>query len=425
MLCRRDRGAGYHPPSLRIAGRFGQLAEASRKFPSVFVTQSLRPIPFIDLQAQRARLGRRVEERIERVLAHGAFVMGPEVVELEQQLASFAGVRHCVTCANGTDGLQMALRAREIGPGDAVIVPAFTFVAAAEAVSLVGATPVFADVREDDFNLDPLSIAPALAAARARGLRPAGIIAVDLFGQPADYERLETIAAEQGLYLVADAAQSFGAAIDGKRVGRFGHVTATSFFPSKPLGCYGDGGALFTDDDELAATMRSLRQHGQGADRYDHRRVGLNGRLDSIQAAVLLAKLELFEQEIAARQEIAGRYSRALVSHAGVPNLRPDVLSVWAQYTIRVPDRDRVAAALKADGIPTAIHYPRPLHHQPAYAEQPIAANGLARSERLAGEVLSLPMHAYLDAATQDHIVASLHRVAGGSDLGRITAAYR
>jgi dTDP-4-amino-4,6-dideoxygalactose transaminase len=389
------------------------------------VTQPLRPIPFIDLQAQRARLGRRVEERIERVLAHGAFVMGPEVIELEERLASFAGARHCITCANGTDGLQMALRALEIGPGDAVIVPAFTFVAAAEAVSLVGATPVFADVREEDFNLDPLCVVSAAAAARKRGLRPAGIIAVDLFGQPADHERLEAVAAEQGLYLIADAAQSFGAAIEGKRVGRFGHVTATSFFPSKPLGCYGDGGALFTDDGELAAVLRSLRQHGQGADRYDHRRVGLNGRLDSIQAAVLLAKLELFEPEIAARQEIAGRYHRALASCAVVPKARPGVLSVWAQYTIRIPERERVAAALKADGIPTAIHYPRPLHRQPAYKDCPVAANGLARSEKLSGEVLSLPMHAYLDPAVQDHIVASLHRIGGGDDFARTTAAER
>ncbi|WP_151177696.1 DegT/DnrJ/EryC1/StrS family aminotransferase [Hypericibacter terrae] len=389
------------------------------------MTQSLRPIPFIDLQAQRARLGRRVEERIERVLAHGAFIMGPEVGELERRLAAFAGVRHCITCANGTDGLQMALRARDIGPDDAVIVPAFTFVAAAEAVSLVGATPVFADVREEDFNLDPLSIAPAIAAARSAGLRPAGIIAVDLFGQPADYASLETIAAEQGLFLIADAAQSFGAALHGERVGRFGHVTATSFFPSKPLGCYGDGGALFTDDDELAAVMRSLRQHGQGSDRYDHQRVGLNGRLDSIQAAVLLAKLELFEQEIVARQEIAGRYDGALASHANLPRVRAGALSVWAQYTIRVADRDRVAEALKADGIPTAIHYPRPLHHQPAYAGFPIAGSGLARSEKLAGEVLSLPMHAYLDGVTQDHIVASLRRAVAGSDVGRTASGYR
>jgi dTDP-4-amino-4,6-dideoxygalactose transaminase len=388
------------------------------------VTQSLRPIPFVDLQAQRARLGRRIEERIDRVLAHGAFVMGPEVAELERQLASFVSARHCITCANGTDALQMALRAAEIGPGDAVIVPAFTFVAAAEAVSLVGATPVFADVHEDDFNLDPSSIAPALAAARAAGLRPAGIIAVDLFGQPANYPQLEAIAKEQGLFLIADAAQSFGASLDGKRVGRFGDVTATSFFPSKPLGCYGDGGALFTDDDELATVLRSLRQHGQGTDRYDHLRIGINGRLDSIQAAVLLVKLELFEQEIAARQEVARRYNRALAPYASVPTLRPGALSVWAQYTIRIADRDRVAAALKADGIPTAIHYPRPVHHQPAYADLPMAEN-LRRSERLAGEVLSLPMHAYLDAATQDHIVASLQRIVGAANTARSASGYR
>jgi dTDP-4-amino-4,6-dideoxygalactose transaminase len=406
-------------PSLLTTG------QGEPSFHLVSVTQSLRPIPFIDLQTQRARLGRRIEERIERVLAHGAFVMGPEVLELEQQLAGFTGARHCISCANGTDALQMALRAREIGPGDAVIVPAFTFVAAAETVSLVGATPVFADVCEEDFNLDPESIRPALAAARAAGLRPAGIIAVDLFGQPADYGRLEAIAEEEGLFLIADAAQSFGSALDGKRAGRFGHVTATSFFPSKPLGCYGDGGALFTDDDELAAILRSLRQHGQGEDRYDHQRVGINGRLDSIQAAVLLAKLETFGEEIVARQEVADEYGRALSAVAAVPVLRTGASSVWAQYTIRVLERDRVAAALKADGIPTAIHYPRPLHHQPAYAGSPIAATGLARSERLAGEVLSLPMHAYLDLATQDHIVASLHRAVGGTGLGRAASGYR
>jgi dTDP-4-amino-4,6-dideoxygalactose transaminase len=362
---------------------------------------------------------------MERVLAHGAFIMGPEVGELEQRLASFSGARHCIACANGTDALQMALRARGIGPGDAVIVPAFTFVAAAEVVSLVGATPVFADVREEDFNIDPTSIGSALTAAQAAGLRPAGVIAVDLFGQPADYEPIEAMAAEKGLFLIADAAQSFGAALDGKRVGRFGHVTTTSFFPSKPFGCYGDGGALFTDDDELAAVLRSLRQHGQGSDRYDHQRVGINGRLDSIQAAVLLAKLDLFEQEIAARQAIAGRYSDALASLAAVPRLRPGILSVWAQYTIRIADRDRVAEALKADGIPTAIHYPRPLHHQPAYSGLPVAETGLPRSERLAGEVLSLPMHAYLDLVTQDHIVTSLHRILSGTAFGRTASGYR
>ncbi|MFZ5791663.1 MAG: DegT/DnrJ/EryC1/StrS family aminotransferase [Pseudomonadota bacterium] len=372
------------------------------------MTQSLRPIPFIDLQAQRARLGRRIEERIERVLAHGAFVMGPEVAELETQLAAFVGARHCVSCASGTDALLIALRARRIGPGDAVIVPSFTFVAAAETVALVGAVPVFADVRESDFTLDPASVPGALAAARARGLRPAAIIAVDLYGQPADYPALTDIARAEGLFLLADAAQSFGAALAGRRAGSFGDATATSFFPSKPLGCYGDGGALFTDDDELARMFRSLRQHGQGTDRYDHRMVGINGRLDTLQAAVLLAKLESFEEEIAARQDVANRYNQALASLVTVPTVRPGALSVWAQYTIRLPARDRIAALLKTEGIPTAIHYPRPVHRQPAYADYPVARGGVGASERLSADVLSLPMHAYLDPVTQDRILGSL-----------------
>jgi dTDP-4-amino-4,6-dideoxygalactose transaminase len=374
------------------------------------VTQSLRSIPFIDLQAQRVRLGRRIEERIERVLAHGVFVMGPEVAELETQLAAFVGARHCVSCASGTDALQIALRARRIGPGDAVIVPSFTFVAAAETVALVGAVPVFADVRESDFTIDPASVPGALAAARALGLRPAAIIAVDLYGQPADYPVLTDIARAERLFLLADAAQSFGAALDDRRVGSFADATTTSFFPSKPFGCYGDGGALFTDDDELARMFRSLRQHGQGTDRYDHRMVGINGRLDTLQAAVLLAKLELFEEEISARQDVANRYSQALASLVTVPTIRPGVLSVWAQYTIRLPERDRIAALLKTQGIPTAIHYPRPVHRQPAYADYPVALGGVAVSERLSADVLSLPMHAYLDPATQDRVLGSLCR---------------
>lgn len=342
------------------------------------------------------------------MLAHGVFVMGPEVAELETQLAAFVGARHCVSCASGTDALQIALRARRIGPGDAVIVPSFTFVAAAETVALVGAVPVFADVRESDFTIDPASVPGALAVARALGLRPAAIIAVDLFGQPADYPVLTDIARAERLFLLADAAQSFGAALDDRRVGSFADATTTSFFPSKPFGCYGDGGALFTDDDELARMFRSLRQHGQGTDRYDHRMVGINGRLDTLQAAVLLAKLELFEEEISARQDVANRYSQALASLVTVPTIRPGVLSVWAQYTIRLPERDRIAALLKTQGIPTAIHYPRPVHRQPAYADYPVALGGVAMSERLSADVLSLPMHAYLDPATQDRVLGSL-----------------
>jgi dTDP-4-amino-4,6-dideoxygalactose transaminase len=370
-----------------------------------------RPAPairFVDLQAQRARLGSRVDAAIAGVLAHGNYILGPEVAELEARLADWSGARHVVTCANGTDALKLALRARGIGSGDAVVVPAFTFVAAAEAVVIAGATPIFADVRESDFTLDPAAIEPAIETARRAGLRPAAIIAVDLFGQPADYPAILPIAERHGLFLVADGAQSFGATLDGRPVGCWGDVTATSFFPSKPLGCYGDGGALLTDDGAQADLYRSLRMHGQGEDRYDHQRIGVNSRLDSLQAAILLAKLEIFEDEIAARDRVAERYAALLGDRVQVPHVRAGVRSVWAQYTIRVADRDRVARELREHGVPTAIHYPRPLPAQPAYADFPSAPGGLPVSERLAREVLSLPMHAYLDRAQQDEIAERL-----------------
>lgn len=370
-----------------------------------------RPAPairFVDLQAQRARLGGRIDAAIAGVLAHGNYVLGPEVAELEARLASWGGARHVVTCANGTDALKLALRAQGIGHGDAVVVPAFTFVAAAEAVVIAGATPIFADVRETDFTLNPRAIEPALDVARRAGLRPAAIIAVDLFGQPADYPAIQAIAKAHDLFLVADGAQSFGATLDDRPVGSWGDVTATSFFPSKPLGCYGDGGALLTDDAARAALYRSLRMHGQGEDRYDHQRIGVNSRLDSLQAAVLLAKLEIFEEEILARDRVAERYAALLGGRVRVPRVRAGARSVWAQYTIRVPGRDRVARQLREHGVPTAIHYPKPLPAQPAYAEYPAVPGGLPVSERLAREVLSLPMHAYLDPAQQDEIAARL-----------------
>jgi dTDP-4-amino-4,6-dideoxygalactose transaminase len=374
-----------------------------------------RPAPairFVDLQAQRARLSSRIDAAIAGVLAHGNYVLGPEVAELEARLADWSGARHVVTCANGTDALKLALRARGIGDGDAVVVPAFTFVAAAEAVVIAGATPIFADVRESDFTLDPAAIEPAIEAARRAGLRPAAIIAVDLFGQPADYPAILPIAERHGLFLVADGAQSFGATLDGRPVGSWGDVTTTSFFPSKPLGCYGDGGALLTDDTAQAELYRSLRMHGQGEDRYDHQRIGVNSRLDSLQAAILLAKLEIFEDEIAARDQIAQRYAALLGDRVRVPHVRAGVRSVWAQYTIRVTDRDRVARELRDHGVPTAIHYPRPLPAQPAYADYP-APGGLPVSVRLAREVLSLPMHAYLDRVHQDEIAARLIEALG------------
>ena len=374
------------------------------------------PIPFIDVAAQRRRLGRSVDDAIARVLGHCQFILGPEVRALEAELAAFCGARHAVTCASGTDALVLALMAQGIGPGDAVICPSFTFTATAEVVVLVGATPVFADVEEASFNLDPVSLRRACAAAQEAGLRPKAVIPVDLFGQPADHDRIASIAQAQDLFVLDDAAQAFGATYKNRRLGALASVTATSFFPAKPLGCYGDGGAVLTDDEELAQVMRSLRVHGEGRGKYDCVRIGINGRLDTIQAAVLMEKLKIFPEEISARERIARRYSAGLADVATVPKLAQGSTSVWAQYTIRVAPgrRDELAAALKIQGIPTAIHYPIPLHRQQPYQRFPIAAGGAPVSERLAEEVISLPMHAYLDEVTQDRIIDAVRRALGG-----------
>jgi dTDP-4-amino-4,6-dideoxygalactose transaminase len=342
------------------------------------------------------------------VLEHGKFIMGPEVAELETRLGALAGARHAISCASGTDALALVLMAWGIGPGDAVFVPSFTFVATAEVVAWVGATPVFVDVLPDTFNMDPASLESAIGATPGHGLTPRAVIPVDLFGQPADYGRLLPVAARHGLKVLADTAQGFGASLHGKPTGNFGEATATSFFPAKPLGCYGDGGAVFTDDDASAETIRSIRIHGQGRDKYENVRIGINGRLDTLQAAILLEKLAVFADEIAARGRVAGRYHAGLAEVAVVPALMEGATSVWAQYTVRLADRERVAAALKAAGVPTAIYYPIPLHRQQGYAHYPAAPGGLPVSERLAGEVLSLPMHPYLEEATQERIIAAL-----------------
>ncbi len=368
----------------------------------------LPAIPFIDLQSQRRRLGPGIEAAIHRVLEHGGYILGPEIAELERRLAEAAGVRHCLTCASGTDALALVLMAEGIGPGDAVFVPAFTFVATAEVVAWLGATPVFVDVLPDSFNLDPASLEAAIAASTGLGLKPRAVIPVDLFGQPAEYRRLLPIAERHGLFVLADAAQSFGAALDGTPVGGFGAATATSFYPAKPLGCYGDGGAIFTGRDDLAELIRSLRVHGQGADRYDNVRIGMNGRMDTIQAAILLEKLAIFPEEIAARQRIAERYAAGLRDLAQVPELIPGATSVWAQYTLVVEARDRVAATCKAAGVPTAIHYPIPLSRQTGYRQFPAVPGGVPVAERLAERVISLPMHPYLDAAAQDRVIAAV-----------------
>jgi dTDP-4-amino-4,6-dideoxygalactose transaminase len=370
------------------------------------------PIPFIDLAAQRARLGRALDDAIARVLAHNQFILGPEVRALEAQLARFCGARHAVSCANGTDALLLVLMAQGIGPGDAVFCPTFTFCATAEVAVLVGATPVLVDVEEATFNIDPVSLASGITTAKNLGLKPRAVIPVGLFGQPADLDAVNAIAATEALFVLDDAAQSFGAAYKGRHVGTLAHATATSFFPSKPLGCYGDGGAVFTDDAELAELLLSLRVHGEGSGKYDNVRVGINGRLDTLQAAILLEKLAIFPDELVLRDRIARRYAALLGDVVIVPEIAAVATSVWAQYTVRVPAgrRDQVGADLKAQGIPTAIYYAKPLHRQTAYQGYPVAGNGLPVSERLAGEVLSLPMHAYLTEAVQDRICAAVRR---------------
>jgi UDP-2-acetamido-2-deoxy-ribo-hexuluronate aminotransferase len=368
-------------------------------------------IPFIDLATQRRRIGKSIDDAVARVMAHCQFINGPEVTQLEAALVAFSGAKHVVTCASGTDALLMVLMAKGVGRGDAVLCPSFTFSATGEAVALTGATPVFVDVDEATFNMDAASLKRGIAAARKAGLKPVGVIPVDLFGQSADHDAVAGVAEAEGLFVLDDAAQGFGASCKGRKLGTFGIATATSFFPAKPLGCFGDGGAIFTDDANLAETLRSIRVHGQGADKYDNVRLGLTGRLDTMQAAILIEKLKIFEDEIAARNRIADRYARGFGNLVAVPRLASGCSSVWAQYTIRLPkgtDRDGFAAALKAQGIPTAIYYPKSMHQQTAYRNFPVAEGGLPVSERLSGDVISLPMHAYLDEPTQDRIIAAV-----------------
>ncbi|MFZ0844788.1 MAG: DegT/DnrJ/EryC1/StrS family aminotransferase [Pseudolabrys sp.] len=369
-------------------------------------------IPFIDLAAQRRRLGPAVDAAVARVFDDCQFVLGPEVRAFEAELAAFCGAKHVVTCASGTDALVLALRARGIGPGDAVICPSFTFCATAEVAALVGATPIFVDVDATTFNIDANAIAGGVETAKAAGLKPRAVIPVDLFGLAADHGAVAAAASAEGLFILDDAAQGFGASYNNRRLGTFGHATATSFFPAKPLGCYGDGGAVMTNDDEMADILRSLRMHGHGSDKYDNIRIGLASRLDTVQAAILLEKLKIFPDEIEARDRVARRYNEGLAGVAITPTVSPGSTSVWAQYTIRLEAgrRDAFAAALKAEGIPTAVYYPIPLHLQQAYKHYPIGKGGVAVSARLAGEVISLPMHPYLDPATQDRIIDTTRR---------------
>lgn len=367
------------------------------------------PIPFLDLKAQQARLGPGLRARLDAVLAHGQFILGPEVAELEVKLARFCGAAHCVSVSSGTDALQIALMAEGIGRGDAVFLPAFTYTATAEVPLLLGAAPVFVDIDPATFQLDPAHLETRIADAAKRGLRPRAVIGVDLFGQPAPWPELREIALRHRLFTLDDCAQAFGAALGGARLGRAADATATSFFPSKPLGAYGDGGALFTEDADRAALYRSLRTHGEGTTRYDVQRIGMNGRLDTMQAAVLLAKLEIFEGELTRREAIAARYDEELAGIATVPARVPESTAAWAIYSVLLEDaaaREAMQAKLRARGVPSAIYYPKPLHHQPAYAA---AHDGVALpvSEEIATRILALPLHPDLDDAQVGRVIAA------------------
>jgi len=372
-------------------------------------------IPFIDLKAQRARLKPQIDAAVMRVLDHGAFVMGPEVSEFERRLGEFGRAAHVLSCANGTDALGLPLMAWGVGAGDAVFCPSFTFAATAEVAPWTGATPVFVDILPETYNLDPDHLDRTIAEVKARGeLKPKVVIAVDLFGQPADYPRLAEVTRRHGLKLIADSAQGFGCTLNGDHPLRWADVTTTSFFPAKPLGCYGDGGAVLTNDPELHAVLASLRNHGAGVDKYDNVRIGMNSRLDTLQAAVLLEKLSVFPEEIEQRNRIADRYAEGLAGVARTPGVIAGGISTWAQYTIEIDNRDGLAAHLRAQGIPSAIYYPRPLHVQTAYKDFVVAGNGLPVTMDKAGRVISLPMHPDLDVATQDRIVEAVRSFAGG-----------
>lgn len=368
-------------------------------------------IQFIDLAAQQSRIREKLDKRIADVLDHGKYIMGPEVAELEQQLAAFSGAKHAITCANGTDALQIALMALGVKAGDAVFCPSFTFAATAEVVPLLGGTPVFVDVNASDFNINIESLVDAVEAAKAQGLRPAGVIPVDLFGLPASYNEIQEIADKHELWVVSDSAQGFGSVYEGRRSGSFGDVATTSFFPAKPLGCYGDGGAVFTSNDELAALIRSFRVHGKGTHKYDNERIGVNSRLDTLQAAILLEKLMVYESEIEARQAVAARYNEGLSDLLETPFVSNDKTSVWAQYTLKSPDgldRTKIMDGLKQRGVPSVVYYPLPLHQQTAFRSGIVPPQGLPVSEALSQSVFSLPMHPYLGHEEQDSIIEAL-----------------
>ena len=387
---------------------------------------------FIDLAAQQNRIRDKIEANIAAVLDHGKYIMGPEIKKFEKRLADYAGVKHAIGCASGTDALLMALMAYQVGPGDAIFTSPFTFIATAEVISLLGATPIFVDIDPETYNMDPAKLDSAIAALKSNDtdvhplpitnnplpIAPRGVIAVDIFGLPADYERFGAIAEENKLFLIEDAAQSFGAGLGGKKAGSFGNIACTSFFPAKPLGCYGDGGMCFTDDDELANIMESVRVHGKGDHKYDNVRIGINGRLDSLQAAILLAKFDIFPEEIELRQQVANRYNAMLGPNPQikVPSIPAGATSAWAQYSIlAVDEKQRTALQdqLKEAGIPTAIYYPRPLHLQSAFSSLGYSEGDFPISEDCARRIFSIPMHPYLKEEEQNIIAGVIGKCCG------------
>jgi dTDP-4-amino-4,6-dideoxygalactose transaminase len=371
------------------------------------------PTQFIDLAAQQKLIRPQLDLAISRVLDHGQYIMGPEVKEFECQLRKFTGARHALTCANGTDALTLVLMAWDIGPGDAVFVPSFTYVATAEAPAQLGATPFFVDVCEDTFNIDPQSFKQAIIDSRELGLKPTVVIAVDLFGQPADIDAITDIAHAESIKVLVDGAQSFGATSKGRRVGSMGDATTTSFFPAKPLGCYGDGGAVFTENDEDAEAINSIRLHGKGTQKYDNVRIGLNSRLDTIQAAILIAKLKLFSRELELRSMVAKHYAELLSDIVELPRLLPENSSAWAQYTLKIDSRDYVQKKLKDLGVPSVVYYPIPLSKQLGYQHYPSVKTGTSVSLALSNKVLSLPMHPYLSSDSQEFIAQELINIIG------------
>ncbi len=371
-------------------------------------------IPFVDLKTQFEAIESDIRKNIDKVLAHGKYVMGPEIAELESHLAQFAEVKHVVSCSSGTDALLMPLMAWGVGKGDAVFTTPFTFFATAEVIGLLGATPVFVDVDPVTYNIDPGNLEQAiLEIKKEQNLRPRVVIPVDLFGLPAEYDAIEKIALEHDILVLEDAAQSLGAEYMGRKAGSFGHAAATSFFPAKPLGCYGDGGAVFTNDDELAENLTSIRVHGQGGDKYQNIRIGLNARMDSIQAAILMAKLKVFPEEIEKRRSLAKTYNTNLSGLVKTPSVSDGMKSAWAQYSILCEKRDRLREELAKADIPTAIYYQKPLHLQPAFGYLGHKPGSFPVSEELSGKILSLPMNPYMTGEQTDVVIGAVRNALG------------